>query len=42
MSDYKRLSSSDMRENFTKKAKNRYHKNHGAFSTLKKVFHYAR
>lgn len=42
MSDYKRLSSSDMRDNYTKKAHNRYHKNHGAISTLKKVFHYAR
>lgn len=42
MSDYKRLSASDMRENYTKKAKNRYSKNHGAISTLKKVFLYAK
>ncbi len=42
MDDYKRLSSSDMRDNYTKKAKQRYHRQHGALSTLKKVFYYAK
>ena len=39
MNDYKRLSSSDMREKHTKRFLQRFHKNHGALNTLKKVFH---
>ena len=42
MNDYKRLSSSDMRDKYTKKIKQRFNKNHGALSVLKKVFYYAR
>ena len=42
MDDYKRLSSSEMRNKHTQKIKQRYQKNRGAFGVLKKVFHYAR
>lgn len=42
MDDYKRLSSSEMRENFTKKAKQKYQNKNSAFNILKKVFFYAR
>lgn len=42
MSDYVRLSSSDMRENYTKKISQKYQKKKGAFNVIKKVFHYAR
>lgn len=42
MDDYKRLSSGEMRENFTKRAKQKYHSKSGAFQTLKKVFKYAK
>ncbi len=42
MADYKRLSSSDMRENYTKKAKQKYQNKRGAFQILKMVFYYAR
>ena len=42
MSDYKRMSSEEMRENFTKKAKQKYQNKKGAINTLKKVFYYSR
>ena len=42
MDDYKRLSSADMREKYTKKIKQRYNNQRGALSVLKRVFHYAR
>lgn len=42
MDDYKRLSSNDMRENATKKAKQKYQNKKGAFAILKKVFYYSR
>ena len=42
MSDYKRLSSSDMRDNQTKKAKQKYQNKKGAINILKKVFYYSR
>ena len=42
MDDYKRQSSGEMRENYTKKVKQRFQNKKGAFSILKKVFYYAR
>lgn len=42
MDDYKRLSSGEMRENYTKKVKQRFQNKKGAFSILKKVFYYAK
>ena len=42
MGDYIRLSSSDMRDNYTKKVSQKYQKKKGAFDVIKKVFHYAR
>lgn len=42
MSDYKRLSSNEMRENYTKKAKNKYQKKKGSWNIIKKVFYYSR
>lgn len=42
MAEHKRLSSNDMRDEFTQKAKQKYHKNYGSFKILKKVFFYAR
>ncbi len=42
MNDYKRLSSGEMRDDFTKKAKQKYQKKNSAFKILKKVFFYAR
>jgi len=42
MDNYKRLSSNEMREDFTKIAKQKFHKKKGAFHILKKVFYYAR
>ena len=42
MSDYKRLSSNEMRENAVKKAKIKLSKQKGAWHTLKKVFYYSR
>ena len=42
MENYQRLSSSEMRNKHTNKAKQKYHKNKGAFSVLKKVFYYAK
>ncbi len=42
MNDYKRLSSSDMRDNQTKKAKQKYQNKKGAINILKKVFYYSR
>lgn len=41
MADYKRLSSNEMRENYTKKVKAKFSKQKGAFHILSKVFHYA-
>ncbi len=42
MDDYKRLSSGEMRDNFTKKAKQKYQDKNNAFHILKKVFKYAK
>ena len=42
MSDYKRLSSNEMREKHTESFKKRLQKRKGAFNILKKVFTYAR
>lgn len=42
MNEYKRMSSSDMREDFTKTTKIKYHNKKSAFSTLKRVFYYAK
>lgn len=42
MSDYKRLSSAEMRENHIKKAKQKYQRRKSSATILKKVFHYAR
>lgn len=42
MDDYKRLTSSDMRNKQTQKIKQRYQKQHSAFEVLKKVFIYAK
>ncbi len=42
MADYTRLSSTDVRDNEAKKAKQKYQKSKGAFKTLKKVFHYSK
>ncbi len=42
MNDYKRLSSGEMRDDFTKKAKQKYQNKNSAFRILKKVFFYAK
>ena len=42
MSDYKRLSSSEMRDKYTKNANQKYHKKKSSFSVVKKVFIYAK
>ena len=42
MNDYKRLSSNEMRDNFTKKAKNKFQRKKGSWNILKKVFYYSR
>lgn len=42
MGEYQRLSSSEMRDKQTEKLKRKIQKRRGAFSTLRKVFHYAR
>lgn len=42
MNEYKRLSSGEMRENYTKKAKQKYQNRNSAIYILKKVFLYAR
>ena len=42
MSDYVRLSSSDIRENYTKKASQKYQKRRGSLAIIKKVFIYAK
>ena len=42
MDNYKRLSSGEMRENFTKKIKQKFQHKNSAFVILKKVFYYAR
>lgn len=42
MSDYKRLSSNEMRDNYTKKFKQKFNNKSGAFTTLRKVFFYAK
>ena len=42
MNEYKRLSSGEMRDNYTKKAKQKYQNKNSAFYILKNVFHYAR
>ena len=42
MKDYSRLSSNDMRADYTKKFKQKYSGKKGTFATLRKVFFYAR
>ncbi len=42
MNDYKRLSSQEMRENHTKKTKQRYQNRKSSFNIIKKVFYYSK
>ena len=42
MSDYKRLSSNEMRENHIKKAKQKYQNRKSSFNIIKKVFYYSK